>query len=106
MNKKESRISRDQILNKLKTARPKLVAKYGLKSIGLFGSYASETASETSDIDLIVDFETPIGLEFIELTDYLEELLGKKIDVLTLAGVNNIRNSKTIQNIEKSIIYV
>ena len=95
-----------QILRKLKGNYSELSLKYGLKKIGLFGSYASGKANENSDIDLVVEFENPIGLEFIEFTEFLESLLGKKTDVITTAGIEGIRNPKIQQNIKKSIIYV
>ena len=70
--------SREQIIEKLKNEYPFLSSRYGLKKIGLFGSFASGTQNEQSDVDLIVEFNKPIGLEFIELTEHLEALLGKK----------------------------
>ena len=97
--------SREQIIEKLKNEYPFLSSRYGLKKIGLF-AFASGTQNEQSDVDLIVEFNKPIGLEFIELTEHLEALLGKKTDVLTAAGLENIRNSKISQNIKSSIIYV
>lgn len=98
--------SRKQILEKLKKDYPFLSSKYGLKKIGLFGSFASESQNENSDVDIIVEFIRPIGLEFIDLTEHLEALLGKKTNVLTVAGLENIRNPKILQNIKSSIIYV
>ena len=64
-----------------------------LRRIGLFGSYAKGTHTEDSDIDIIVEFETPLGFKFMDFADYREELLGKPVDVLTLGGLQGIRNS-------------
>ena len=69
------KLTREQILHKLKENHYYLSSKYGLKRIGIFSSYANGTQVETSDIDIIVEFNRPIGLEFIE---YLEDLLEKK----------------------------
>ena len=99
-------LTKERILQKLKENYSYLSSKYGLKRIGIFGSYAKGTQIETSDIDIIVEFNRPIGLEFVEFTEYLENLLEKKIDVLTNAGVEQIRNSKMIQQIKETIIYV
>ena len=44
-----------------------------------------------SDIDIVVEFERPIGLKFMELVEYMENLFGKKVDVLTKDGIKNIR---------------
>ncbi len=99
-------LTREEILQKLKENQSYLSSKYGLKRIGIFGSYAKGTQIETSDIDIIVEFNRPIGLEFVEFTEYLENLLEKKIDVLTNVGVEQIRNSKIVQQIKETIIYV
>jgi predicted nucleotidyltransferase len=62
------------------------LSEYGVKRIGLFGSHAKGAPSERSDVDLVVEFARPIGLKFIEFAEYLESLLGKKVDVLTPAS--------------------
>ncbi len=80
--------------------------QYHVKRIGLFGSFATETATANSDVDLVIEFEQPIGLKFIELCGYLESCLGRKVDVLTTAGVASIRNHSVADRITKSVIYV
>jgi predicted nucleotidyltransferase len=77
-----------------------------VSKIGLFGSYAKGRPDETSDIDLLLEFERPIGLRFIELVDYLENLLGRKVDVLTPAGIQNIRIERIARSISQSVVYV
>ena len=98
--------TRAQVIQKLKDHRPYLSSKYGLKRIGLFGSYATETQVDNSDIDIIVEFDKPIGLKFVELTEYLDDLFEKKTDVLTSRGIAGIRNPKIAQQIKETIIYV
>ena len=61
--------------------------KYGVVIVGVFGSYARGEQKETSDVDIIVELERPIGLRFFELYDYLENILGTKVDVLTLSAL-------------------
>ncbi len=85
---------------------PYLASEYGVKRIGLFGSYAKGTPTESSDIDLVVEFEHPIGFRFIEFSEYLEAILGKRVDVLTDAGIQGIRIPHVAQNIKESIVYV
>lgn len=97
---------KDTIINLLRSKHAYLAAEYGVKRIGLFGSYAKNTADEASDIDLMVEFERPIGLKFIEFTEYLEGLLGKKADVLTPAGLQGIRVPRVAKSIQESIEYV
>jgi hypothetical protein len=61
--------------------------KYGIVILGVFGSYARGEQKETSDVDILVELERPVGLEFYEFWDYIENLLGTKADVLTLTAL-------------------
>lgn len=99
-------LTREMITEVLRNKYPYLVSEYGVKRIGLFGSYAKDIPTEESDIDLVVEFERPIGFRFMELTEYLERLLKKKVDVLTPAGIKGIRIASIAKDIEESIIYV
>jgi len=72
----------------------------------LFGSYAKNLQTEASDIDLVVEFEHPLGFRFIEFTEYIESLLGKSVDILTPAGIQGIRISRIASGIKESITYV
>lgn len=55
-----------------------------MKTIGLLGSYARSEQTEESDIDLLIEFEKPVGFfKFIELEDHLSEKLGVKVDLVT-----------------------
>ena len=98
--------TKEQIVKLLREKYPYLAAEYGVKKIGIFGSYAKGRPDETSDVDIIVQFEHPIGFKFIELVEYLEHLLGKRVDVLTLAGLQGIRVARVAQDITESIVYV
>jgi predicted nucleotidyltransferase len=99
-------LTKETILKKLRENYPHLSSEYGLKRIGIFGSYAKGIQDERSDIDIIAEFESPIGLKFIEFTEYLENIFGKKIDVLTPAGVEGIRNPNIAREIKKTVTYV
>lgn len=94
-----------QILSLLREKQPYLHAEFNVSRIGIFGSYAKELSNESSDIDIVVEFSGPIGFRFMELADYLEELLGKKVDLLTSDGIDNIRLPGIAQSIEKDITY-
>ena len=99
-------LNTDNIKEILRKQYPYLASEYGVKKIGLFGSYAKGKQTEKSDIDIIAEFERPIGLKFMEFTEYLEKILGRKTDVLTPEGVKSIIIKKIADDIEKSIIYV
>jgi predicted nucleotidyltransferase len=99
-------LSKEKITEILKEKSSYLFSEYGVRKIGLFGSYAKGKQTEKSDIDIIAEFERPIGLKFMEFTEYLEEILGRKTDVLTPEGVKSIIIERIAEDIEKSIIYV
>ena len=75
------------ILTVLRRERARLFAKYGLKSMAVFGSATRDDFRPDSDVDLLVDFERPIGIEFIDLADELETILQRKVDLATVGAV-------------------
>ena len=99
-------LTREKVTEILREKYPYLVSEYGVKRIGLFGSFARGVHTEASDVDIVVEFEHPIGFKFIEFTEYLEGLLGRDVDVLTHAGIRSIRVDHIAKSIEESIVYV
>jgi hypothetical protein len=99
-------LTREEITAVLRENFSYLASEYGVKRIGLFGSYAGNMPSETSDVDIVVEFERPIGFRFAEFAEYLEDLLGKPVDILTPAGIQGIRVEGVAKSIEESIVYV
>lgn len=88
-----------QILTQLK---PELVEKYHINSIGLFGSIVRDDFTASSDVDIIVDFSKPIGIEFVDLADYIENKIKKSVDLVSKKGIKQ----KYYQTIEPEIVYV
>ena len=88
-----------QVLLQLK---PELTRRFHVQSLGLFGSVVRDDFSPISDIDIIVDFSRPIGIEFIDLAEYIEERLQKKVDLVSRKGVKD----KYFKAIEREIVYV
>jgi predicted nucleotidyltransferase len=78
--------------------------KYGIVILGVFGSYARGEQKETSDVDILVELERPVGLEFYEFWDYIEDLLGTKADVLTLTALR--QKTQLWEKIKGDIVYV
>ena len=76
-------LTKEYILSKLAELKPALYEDYSVKEIGLFGSFSDETFSDDSDIDLLVEFEKPIGWKYFSLEIYLEGVFGRKIDLVT-----------------------
>lgn len=91
-----------EIKNTINKTKSYLAEKYGLKSIAVFGSYARGDETEISDVDLLVEFNRPIGLDFVDFADELELLLEVKVDVVT----KNAINKSMFRQIESDLNYV
>ncbi len=76
--------TKEEILKILKDELPYLKEKYGIKKIGIFGSYSRGEQNIESDVDLLVEFERPIGFfRFLAVEDYIKERLGVKTELVT-----------------------
>jgi len=73
-------MTKEYILNFLTTHKQEMQDTYALTKIGLFGSYAKDTANENSDIDIVVDMPSNFDA-FFDLKDFLEKELRKNIDL-------------------------
>jgi predicted nucleotidyltransferase len=64
--------------------KDELKKQYGVKEIGIFGSFVRGEAKESSDVDILVEFERPIGFfKFLELEEYLSKLIDRKVDLVS-----------------------
>lgn len=72
------------LLQTLRQKNAELTSKFGVKSLLLFGSVARDEATSSSDVDLLVEFDRPVGyFGLFALQDYLEKLLGCSVDLGT-----------------------
>ena len=72
-----------QLVELLRQQLPLLSERYRVESLGVFGSYVRREQRPDSDLDVLVTFrETPSLLKFIELENYLSDVLGVKIDLV------------------------
>ncbi len=68
--------------------KPLLQEDYKVRELGIFGSYIRQEQTETSDIDLLVEFsEIPSLLKFVNLENYLSDNLGVKVDLVHKNGL-------------------
>ena len=67
-----------------------LKERFGVKKIGVFGSRVRGDAKEESDVDVLVEFESTKKSfdNFMELSFFLEDLFGKKVDLITTSGLD------------------
>ena len=92
-----------QIKEILTKAKPGLQKKYPLSELGIFGSYARGDATEESDIDVLVDFNEPLGLiKYIGLSHQIQDLFNLKVDVVSRDGIK----PKYWIYVSKNLIYV
>jgi len=74
----------DRIKEILARNRGELRRRFKVKDIGVFGSYVRGEQTKKSDVDILVEFKEPVGFfEFIALEDYLADLLGVKVDLVS-----------------------
>jgi hypothetical protein len=95
-------IDKEHITRVLKENKSDLASRYHLTSIGIFGSFTRGDFREDSDIDILIDYDQPIGIEFIDLAEELEKILNRKVDLVSQNGVK----LKYLDEIRKDLIYV
>lgn len=76
--------SKQDIFNSISESKA-ILNSFGVQSIGLFGSFVRDSVKSDSDVDLLVDFqpEKKSFDNFMELAFFLEELLGRKVEIIT-----------------------
>jgi len=76
---------------------------YGVKKIGVFGSFVNGKPGKNSDIDILVEFLKPVSFfEFIEVEDFLSKILKRKVDLAT----KNALKPAIKKDILKEVVYV
>jgi len=71
----------------LQNLKPYLYEQWGVTELAVFGSVARGEAGIESDVDILFDYDRPLGLEFIALADFLEEKLGFDVDLLSKKAI-------------------
>ena len=92
----------NKVKNILTGLKPELVKKYPIASIGLFGPIVHGDFNFNSNIDIIMEFTSPIDIKLVSLTDELEEKLDWKVDLVSRAALK----PKYFSVIEHEIIYI
>ncbi len=82
-------LNKQKIIRLINQNIEELKQRYPIKSIALYGSYARGEQDSSSDIDLLVDFTQPIGMEIIDLTLDMEKILNSKVDIVTYNAIKN-----------------
>ncbi len=93
----------DEIKELIQDHKDELRQQYGLKEIGVFGSYVRGVQRENSDLDVLIEFEKPVGfVKFLMLENRLSELLGVKVEMVTKKALKPFIGKRILQE----VIYV
>ena len=94
--------TREEILKLLAEHKADLEKRFKVRSMALFGSYAREQQGRDSDVDILVDVDPSIGLQFVFLAETIERLLGVRVELVSRGAVK----PRTFKFIERDLIYV
>jgi predicted nucleotidyltransferase len=92
------------IFSRLEQSVPDLRADFGVERIGIFGSFARGEQKRTSDVDVLVEFAHGKATfdNFMKLAFYLEDLFSRKVDLLTVKGIDRYIRSR----VESEVIWI
>lgn len=79
---------RDEALRVLSSIKPDLQRRYPVSRIALFGSTARDEAGEESDVDVLVEVDSSVGLNFVSLAGEIEKALGHRSDVVSRRAID------------------
>jgi len=95
-------MTKEEIIKILARDKPQLQKQFKVRRMALFGSWARGDQRPDSDIDILVEVDPSIGLEFVTLAEKLEKLLAASVDLVSSRAVT----PKTFKFIEQELIYV
>jgi len=98
--RKRARPGLEDIRRTLRERLPELRVRYGIKSLGIFGSYVRGEATSRSDLDVLVEFErTPTLFEFAELEEYLTAALGVRVELVSGKALRGARGERVREEV-------
>jgi len=95
-------ITKEEIINTLAKEKSELQKQFKVRKLALFGSYARGDQQPDSDVDILVEVDPSIGLEFVTLADKIEKSLGVCVDLVSSRAVN----AEAMEYIKPELIYV
>ncbi|MEW6261868.1 MAG: nucleotidyltransferase family protein [Thermodesulfobacteriota bacterium] len=94
--------TREQIINLLAAEKAELSSRFLVRNLALFGSWARGDQQPDSDVDILVDVDPSLGLEFVTLAEAIENLLGLPVDLVSQRAIK----PRQWKYIEPDLIYV
>ena len=89
----------DEIEARLRDLKPELERRFGMRRIGVFGSVARGEEGADSDVDILVELAEPIGWELLDLQDRLEEVLGRRVDLVTIGALREEMSATVMREV-------
>lgn len=80
-------LTAEHIFNVLEINKERL-KQFGVKRLGLFGSFLQNEQDEDSDIDFLVEFENPNFDNFMEMVEFLEDLFNREVELITIDSLS------------------
>lgn len=96
-------LRRDEALDVLRNEKSELVNRYGVITLGVFGSVARDEAHEESDVDVVVTMQRPDLFAMVHIKDALETALNRKVDIVQY---RDKMNQFLKQRIDREAVYV
>ena len=97
-----SRITKQEILSVLVQNKSELENRFKVRRLAIFGSYARGDQRPDSDVDILVDIDPSVGLEFVTLAEQIEQLLGLPVELVSRRAIK----ANKLKYIERDLIYV
>lgn len=92
-------ITQKEIQETLKQYQPFLKEQFKVNKIGLFGSFVRGEETADSDIDILVDVDPSIGWFFVDLKEFLEVKLGRKVDLVSIRAIKRQLRDTILQEV-------
>ncbi|MDD4447884.1 MAG: nucleotidyltransferase family protein [Methanothrix sp.] len=90
-----------EIIDLIRSHANDIKTLFCVRRIGIFGSFARGEQKESSDVDILVEFEKPTFKNFMNLSFYLEDLLGREVDLVTVKGLH----PRILPYVEKDVVW-
>ena len=94
--------TREEILTLLVQNKSEFENRFKVRRLALFGSYARGDQRSDSDVDILVDIDPSVGLEFVTLAEQIEQLLGLPVELVSRRAIK----PNKLKFIEQDLIYV
>jgi len=93
----------ENITSIIRDQKPLLRTRFNVREIGIFGSFVRGEQGETSDLDLLVELEEPIGIiKYVALQNYLSDKTGERVDLVLKSALK----PRASERILREVIYV